>query len=231
MTPDIVYDQLIGMGCAARLIFSYGGNPGVGSLHRFRDAVEHGWPRDLEVVEHSHAGLAKAYVAGASRLPFAVLRGYQGTDLPAQNTSVSSIECPFTGERLTAVRALNPDVAVIHAQQADRRGNVMLWGLSGVQKEAVLAARRAVVTVEEIVPDFDDVHPNACILPRWTVTAIAQVPGGAHPSYAHGRYGRDNAAYLEWDKISADRTRFADWMKANVLDVGPDVFAGRIGAL
>jgi len=170
-------------------------------------------------VEHSHAGLAKAYVAGASRLPFAVLRGYQGTDLPAQNTSVSSIECPFTGERLTAVRALNPDVAVIHAQQADRRGNVMLWGLSGVQKEAVLAAERAIVTVEELVDTLEP-RPHAVVLPAWVLSAVAVVPGGAWPSYAAGYSVRDNAFYEAWDEISRDRERFTAWMRENVLERG-----------
>src|SRR5215213_4094866 len=155
MTPDVVYDQLIGMGCARRLVFSWGGNPGVGSLHRLRDAVERGWPAPLELEEHSHAGMAAAYAAGASALPFGVLRAYAGTDLPAHNARIRWVECPFTGERLAAVPALRPDVTVIHAQQADRCGNVRLWGLVGVQKEAALAAARAIVTVEEVVEDFE----------------------------------------------------------------------------
>src|SRR5215216_4339291 len=146
MTPDVIYDQLIGAGCARKLVFSWGGNPGVGSLHRLRDAVENGWPAPLELEEHSHAGMAAAWAAGAANLPFGVLRGYAGTDL-AERTRVASIECPFTGERLAAVRALRPDVAIVHAQQADRRGNVQLWGIIGVQKEAVLASRRSIVTV------------------------------------------------------------------------------------
>jgi glutaconate CoA-transferase subunit A len=216
MTPDLVYDQMIGVGCAARLVFSYGGNPGVGSLHRFRDAVENGWPRSLEVLEHSHAGMANAYAAGAARLPFAVLRGYAGTDLAARNPEVAFVDCPFTGQRLTAVRALTPDVAVIHAQQADPRGNVMLWGLSGVQKEAVLAARRAIVTVEEIVPELTP-RPHAVILPSWTIAAVAVVPGGAWPSYAAGYSVRDNEFYAAWDAISRDRDRFAAWMEEHVL--------------
>ena len=139
MTPDILYDQMIGVGAARRLVFSYGGNPGVGSLHRFRDAIENGWPRLVEVEEHSHAGMANRYAAGASALPFAVMRGYVGTELVA-HTNVKSVTCPFTGELLTAVPALNPGVAIIHAQEADRDGNVQLWGIPGVQKEAVLAA-------------------------------------------------------------------------------------------
>ena len=185
MTPDIVYDQLIGAGCAARLIFSWGGNPGVGSLHRFRDAVEQAWPQPLDIEEHSHAGMAARYVAGASGLPFGVLRGYVGTDLIAHTTTIAPIACPFTGEVLTAVPALNPDVSVIHAQQADRQGNVQLWGLVGVQKEAVLAARRSIVTVEEIVDELEP-RPNAVVLPAWVVDAVCEVPGGAHPSFAMG---------------------------------------------
>jgi glutaconate CoA-transferase, subunit A len=217
MTPDILYDQMIGMGRAGRLVFSYGGNPGVGSLHRFRDAVEHGWPRPLEVEEHSHAGMANAYAAGASRLPFALLRGYAGTDLADRSDSVAFVDCPFTGQRLSAVRALNPDVTVIHAQQADRRGNVMLWGLSGVQKEAVLAASRAVVSVEEMVDELEP-RPHSVVLPSWVLDAVAVVPGGAWPSYAAGYSVRDNRFYSEWDAISRDRERFLEWMRENVVE-------------
>jgi len=211
MTPDIVYDQLIGAGCARKLVFSWGGNPGVGSLHRFRDAVQHGWPAPLALEEHSHAGMANRYVAGASGLPFAVLRGYIGTDLPAVTDSIKPITCPFTGEQLTAVPALNPDVAIIHAQRADRRGNVLLWGLVGVQKEAVLAAQRCLVTVEEIVDELTPM-PDAVVLPSWAVTRVAEVPGGAHPSYAQGYSERDNAAYAAWEPISRDRDTFARWL-------------------
>jgi glutaconate CoA-transferase subunit A len=213
LTPDIVYDQLIGAGCARKLIFSWGGNPGVGSLHRFRDAVEHDWPAPLELEEHSHAGLANAYVAGASDLPFAVLRGYIGTDLPGQTAAIKPITCPFTGETLTAVPALRPDVTIIHAQRADREGNVQLWGLTGVQKEAVLAAERSLVTVEEIVDELDP-RPNAVVLPCWTVTCVTEVPGGARPSYAHDYYERDNAAYRAWDAVSRDREAFGAWVEA-----------------
>jgi len=215
MTPDVIYDQLIGMGCVERLVFSYGGNPGVGSLHRMRDAVENAWPRPLELVEHSHAGLANAYVAGASRLPFAALRGYAGTDLE-HGGAVAFVECPFTGQRLSAVRAVNPDVSVIHAQQADRAGNVMLWGLTGVQKEAVLAADRSIVTVEEIVDELEP-RPHAVVLPSWVVTAICAVPGGAWPSYAHDYSKRDNVFYGEWDAIARDRDTFRAWMDEHVM--------------
>lgn len=213
MTPDIVYDQLIGAGCARKMIFSWGGNPGVGSLHRFRDAVQNSWPAPLELEEHSHAGMANRYVAGASGLPFAVLRGYTGTDLPAVTATIKPISCPFTGEQLTAVPALNPDVAIIHAQRADRRGNVQLWGITGVQKEAVLAARRSLVTVEEIV-DVLEPTPGAIVVPGRVVTRVAEVPGGAHPSYAHGYSVRDNDYYQAWDEISRDRASFTRWLAA-----------------
>jgi glutaconate CoA-transferase subunit A len=217
MTPDIVYDQLIGMGCAERLVFSWGGNPGVGSLHRIRDAVENGWPAPLELDERSHADMASAYVAGASGLPFGVLRAYAGSDYPAHNPHIASVVCPFTGERLAAVRAIRLDTAIIHAQQADRRGNVQFWGISGVQKEAALAASKLIVTVEEIV---DHLEPRAggIILPSWVVTAVAEVPGGAVPSYAHGYYERDNAFYQAWDEVSREREAFQAWMQSFVLD-------------
>ncbi|MGH3517801.1 MAG: CoA transferase subunit A [Haloechinothrix sp.] len=211
MTPDIVYDQLIGAGCASKLIFSWGGNPGVGSLHRFRDAVQNGWPAPLEIEEHSHAGMANRYVAGASGLPFAVLRGYIGTDLPKVTSTIKQITCPFTGEQLTAVPAINPDVSIIHAQRADRAGNVQMWGLVGVQKEAVLAATRSLVTVEEIVDELEPV-PGAIVLPSWAVTRVAEVPGGAHPSYAQGYSERDNTYYADWDAISRDREAFEQWL-------------------
>jgi glutaconate CoA-transferase, subunit A len=211
MTPDVIYDQLIGAGCARKLVFSWGGNPGVGSLHRFRDAVENSWPGPLEIEEHSHAGMANRYVAGASGLPFAVLRGYAGTGLASQPASIREISCPFTGERLTAVSALRPDVTVIHAQRADRAGNVQFWGITGVQKEAVLAAQRSVVTVEEIVDELDP-RPGAVVLPGWTVDYVAAAPGGAHPSYALDYSARDNDFYVAWDAISRDREAFTAWL-------------------
>jgi glutaconate CoA-transferase subunit A len=215
MTPDVIYDQLIGMGCARRLIFSWGGNPGVGSLHRFRDAVQNGWPVPLEIEEHSHAGMANRYVAGASGLPFAVLRGYTGTDLVAQTDTIKPITCPFTGEALTAVPALRPDVTVIHAQRADRDGTVQLWGISGIQKEALLAAKRSLVTVEEIVDELTPV-PDQVVLPSWAVTAVALAPGGARPSYAMGYVDRDNDFYVGWDAISRDRDTFTAWMNEHI---------------
>jgi glutaconate CoA-transferase subunit A len=229
MTPDLIYDQLIGMGCGEKLVFSWGGNPGVGSLHRMRDAVENGWPAPLALEEHSHAAMANAYEAGAAGLPCAIFRGYIGVDLAKVNPNIKRIACPFTGEQLAAVPALRPDVAVVHALKADRAGNVLFEGIVGVQKHAVLAAKRALVTVEEIVDDFGSRSPNAVILPSWTVTAIACVPGGAHPSYAHGYYKRDNAYYKAWDAIARDRDGFLAWMKANVLERGPEAFAVHAG--
>lgn len=225
MTPDLIYDQLIGMGCARRLVFSWGGNPGVGSLHRLRDAVEHGWPAPLEIEEHSHAAMASAFEAGAAGLPCAVFRGYIGADLEKVNDRIRSIECPFSGERLAAVPALRPDVAIIHAQRADRSGNVLVEGIIGVQKEAVLAARRAVVTVEEVVDELD-AGPNATVLPHWVVDAVVTARYGAYPSYAHGYYPRDNACYKQWDGIARDRDSFSRWMQDNVMKLRTGTAAG-----
>jgi glutaconate CoA-transferase subunit A len=225
MTPDLIYDQIIGMGGAKKMVFSWGGNPGVGSLHRFRDAYEKGWPNKIEIEEHSHAAMANAYDAGAAGMPFAAFRGYRGAELARVNPNIKDIVCPFTGEKLSAVPAIKLDVAIVHAQRADREGNVMFEGIVGVQKEAVLAARRSIVTVEEIVDDFGERSPNAVILPGWTVSAVVQVPGGAHPSYAHGYYKRDNAFYKAWDKIARDRDSFQAWMNEHVMRKGPDAFA------
>lgn len=225
MTPDLIYDQMIGMGCAERIVFSWGGNPGVGSLHRLRDAIENGWPNRIAIEEHSHAAMANAYEAGAAGLPCAIFRGYIGTDLARVNPKIKSITCPFTGEKLAAIPAHRPDVAVIHAQRADRAGNVLLEGILGVQKEAVLASKRSIVTVEEIVDDFGPRSLNAVILPSWTIGAVVQVPGGAFPSYAQGYYKRHNAFYKEWDAIARERDTFLAWMKTNVLEKGPQDFA------
>ncbi len=216
MTPDLIYDQMIGMGCARRLTFSWGGNPGVGSLHRLRDAVEHRWPVPLAIDEHTHAGMAAAYCAGAARLPFGVLRGYQGTDLATTNPGIRSVVCPYTGERLATVPAINPDVTILHAQRADRQGNVAIHGILGAQREAALAAHTLIVTAEEIV---DALPPamNAIVLPHWIVSAVVHCPGGAYPSYAQGLYSRDNDFYRRWDVISRERDGFRAWMERHVL--------------
>jgi glutaconate CoA-transferase, subunit A len=216
MTPDLIYDQMIGCGCARKLVFSWGGNPGVGSLHRLRDAVEKGWPRPLEIEEHSHSAMAHAYAAGAAGMPCAVFRGYLGSDLPHVNPRIATVTCPFTGELLTAVPAIRPDVAIVHAQRADRAGNVLVAGITGVQKEAVLASSRAVATVEELVDDLGTRGTNATVLPAWTLSAVAVAPGGARPSYAHGYYARDNAFYTEWDAIARDRAAFTRWIDEHV---------------
>jgi glutaconate CoA-transferase, subunit A len=215
MTPDLLYDQMIGVGSARKLVFAYGGNPGVGSLHRFRDAIEHGWPAPVQIEEHSHAGMANRYVAGAAKLPFAVMRGYVGTDLMSR-TTVATITCPFTGEQLVAVPALNPDVGIVHAQEADREGNVQLWGIPGVQKEAVLAAKRSLVTVERIVDELEP-RPGAIVIPSWVLDVVAEAPGGSRPSYSLGIVDRDNGFYKFWDGLSRDRAAFSSWMAENVL--------------
>ena len=215
MTPDILYDQMVGAGAARKLVFSYAGNPGVGSLHRVRDAVENDWPRPVELEEHSHAGMANRYAAGAAKLPMAVMRGYRGTDL-MQRTRVEPITCPFSGEELVAVPALAPDVAIVHAQEADRDGNVQLWGIPGVQKEAVLAAARSLVTVERIVDELEP-RPGSTLIPSWVIDFVAEAPGGAQPSYALGVTRRDNDFYREWDRIARDRDDFTAWMDEHVL--------------
>jgi glutaconate CoA-transferase subunit A len=217
MTPDLVYDQLIGMGCARALTFSWGGNPGVGSLHRLRDAVEHGWPGPLALDEHTHAGMAAAYCAGASRLPFGLLRGYLGTDLTEHNPRISKVSCPYTGAEIATVPALNPDVTILHAQRADAHGNVAIEGIVGAQREAALAAATLLVTVEELVTELPPAM-NGVVLPHWLVSAISPCPGGAYPSYAHGCYARDNAFYQRWDEISRDRERFLGWMQRHVIE-------------
>lgn len=216
MTPDLVYDQMIGMGCARKLTFSWGGNPGVGSLHRLRDAVEKGWPHALEIDEHSHAGMGVAYSAGASGLPFGLLRGYIGTDLPSHNDRIRSVRCPYTGEQLATVPAINPDVTVLHAQRADRKGNVSISGIVGAQREAGLAAKALIVTVEEVVEELPPAL-NGVLLPHWLIASVVHCPGGAYPSYTHGYYARDNAFYQRWDDIARDRDRFLQWMGKHVL--------------
>jgi glutaconate CoA-transferase, subunit A len=219
MTPDLIYDQMIGMGCARRLTFSWGGNPGVGSLHRLRDAVERDWPQPLEIHEHSHAEMAVAYEAGASGLPCGLMRRYLDTDLEqAQGGRVKGIECPLTGEPLSVVAAIRPDVTILHAQQVDAQGNVLIRGIVGAAKEAAMAARCLVITVEEQVAHLPP-DTNAIVIPHWLVTAVAVVPGGAYPSYAQGYYPRDNRFYLAWDEVARERDTFRQWMERHVLAV------------
>ncbi|MBV8877210.1 MAG: CoA transferase subunit A [Gammaproteobacteria bacterium] len=219
MTPDLVYDQMIGMGCATRLTFSWGGNPGVGSLHRLRDAVERGWPQPLTLAEFTHAEMAVAYEAGASGLPCGIMRRPVASDLAkVPGATVQELRCPFSGDTLALVPALKPDVTILHAQQIDARGNVLIRGIVGAAKEAAMAATQLLITVEEQV-DTLRADMNALILPSWVITAASIVPGGAYPSYAQGYYPRDNAFYLAWDEIARERSSFSAWMDRHVLGV------------
>lgn len=218
MTPDVICDQLIGMGCVRRLTFSWGGNPGVGSLHRLRDAVEHQWPSPLALTEHTHGEMAVAYQAGASGLPCGLMRRGAESDLAQASTAgVRAVPCPISGVPLTAVPAINPDVTILHAQQVDAGGNVLIRGIIGAAKEAAMAARSLIVTAEEQVERLD-ADINSIVLPSWIVSAVSIVPGGAYPSYAHGYYPRDNRFYQAWDEISRDREEFVRWMQRHVLD-------------
>ncbi|RMH02466.1 MAG: CoA transferase subunit A [Chloroflexi bacterium] len=222
LTPDLVYDQMVAAGTARKLIFSYLGNPGVGSLHCIRRAVEQAIPNPLELEEYSHFGMIGRYLAGASNLPFFPLQSYKGSDLPKVNSQIRFIESPYTGEKIAVVPPLKPDVAFIHAQRADRHGNTQLWGLIGIQKEVAFAAHHVVVVVEEIVPEETIRRdPNRTLIPGLVVDAVVCEPFGAHPSYVQGYYDRDNAFYLAWDKISRDQVAVEAWLSEWVFDV-PD---------
>jgi glutaconate CoA-transferase subunit A len=220
LTPDLVYDQLVGAGCVRKLVFSWAGNPGAGPLYALRRAVERGEPRPVELEEYSHFGMVARFTAGAARLPFATLRDYQGSDLPRVNPNIRTIECPFTGETLAAVPALNPDVVFVHVQRADADGNAQVWGLVGVQKEAAYAARKVVVVAEEIV-DASVIRsdPNRTLVPGFVVSAVVHEPFGCHPSYAQGFYDRDNDFYVAWRDVSKDRARFEAYLDEWVYGV------------
>jgi glutaconate CoA-transferase, subunit A len=219
LTPDLIYDQMIAAGCARKLVFSWAGNPGAGSLHAFRRAVEGKRP-PLELEEYSHFGMVGRLSAGAARLPFWPMRNYMGTDLPAANPRIASVECPYTGERLATVPALNPDVTIVHAQRADADGNTQIWGLLGVQKEAAFASRRVIVVVEELVDQrVIRADPNRTLIPGIAVDAVVVEPWGAHPSYAQGYYDRDNAFYVGWEPISRDPAALAAYLDEYVYGV------------
>jgi len=221
LTPDLIYDQMIAAGCAKKLVFSWAGNPGVGSLHAFRRAVE-GKGSPLELEEYSHFGMVARFSAGAARLPFWPLRDYAGTDLPRANQLIRTVTCPYTGERLATVPALNPDVTIVHAQRADAQGNTQIWGLLGVQKEAAFASKRVIVVVEELVDTaVIRADPNRTLIPGIAVSAVVVEPWGAHPSYALGYYDRDNDFYVAWEAISRDSARLADYLAEYVYGV-PD---------
>ncbi|MEK7656687.1 MAG: CoA-transferase [Elusimicrobiota bacterium] len=212
LTPDLVYDQLIGAGCAKKLVFSWAGNPGVGSLHSFRRAIEGKGP-GLEIEEYSHFGMVARFAAGAANLPFWPLRNYRGTDLPMANPRIKSVKCPYTGEELATVPAIRPDVAVIHAQRADSQGNTQIWGLMGVQKEAAFASKRVIVVVEELVEEsLIRSDPNRTLIPGFIVDAVVVEPWGAHPSYAQGYYDRDNDFYLAWEAVSRDPAKLQAYL-------------------
>jgi glutaconate CoA-transferase, subunit A len=221
LTPDLIYDQMIAAGCARKLVFSWAGNPGAGSLHGFRRAVEGKGP-PLELEEYSHFGMVARLSAGSARLPFWVLRNYMGTDLPEANPRIQTVSCPYTGERLATVPALNPDVTIVHAQRADEQGNAQIWGLIGVQKEAAFASRRVIVVVEELVDQSTiRADPNRTLIPGFIVDAVVVEPWGAHPSYAQGYYDRDNEFYIGWEAISRDPaalTRYLDEFVHGVTD-------------
>jgi len=220
MTPDLIYDQMVAAGCARKLVFSYLGNPGVGSLHAVRRAVEKSTPAPLELEEYSHFGMVGRYLAGAYRLPFFPLRSYVGSDLPKVNPRISFVESPYGDGPIAVVPPLNPDVAIVHAQRADRNGNTQLWGLLGVQKEAAFAARHVIVVVEEVVDEaVIRSDPNRTIIPGLVVDAVVHEPGGAHPSYVQGYYDRDNDFYLRWDEISRDQAATQAWLEEWVLSV------------
>lgn len=213
MTPDLIYDQMIAAGCARKLVFSYLGNPGVGSLHCIRRAVEKALPAPLEVEEYSHFGMVGRYMAGAARLPFFPVRSYAGSDLPAANPRIRFVDSPYGDGQVAVVPPLNPDVAIIHAQRADALGNTQIWGLLGVQKEAAFAAGHVVVVVEEIVDEaVVRSDPNRTVIPGLLVDAVVHEPYGAHPSYTQGYYDRDNRFYLEWDRVSRDEASTRAWL-------------------
>lgn len=213
LTPDMIYDQMIAAGVCRKLVFSYAGNPGVGSLQAFRRAVEKNEPRPLELDEYSHFGLVARYIAGAARLPFYPLNSYAGSDLPKVNSNIRQMQSPFGDEKIYVVPPLNPDVAILHAQRADENGNTQIWGLTGVQKEAAFASKRVIIVVEELVDaSVIRADPNRTIIPGLIVDAIVVEPWGAHPSYVQGAYDRDNAFYVEWDTISREAATLNAWL-------------------
>ena len=220
LTPDVIYDQMIGAGCARRLVFSWAGNPGAGPLYALRRAVEQGIPNSIELEEYSHYGMVARLTAGAAKLPFYPLRNYRGSDLPRVNSSIKTVACPFTGEELAAVPALNPDTAIIHAQRADENGNAQIWGLIGVQKEAAFASRNVIVVAEEIVSEsVIRSDPNRTLIPGMIVSAVVHEPFGCHPSFAQGFYDRDNDFYVRWREISQNEALFNKYLEEWVYGV------------
>ncbi|HTK08226.1 MAG TPA: CoA-transferase [Ktedonobacteraceae bacterium] len=220
MTPDLIYDQMVAAGTASAMVFSYLGNPGVGSLHCLRRAIEHGVPSPLAIEEYSHYGMVGRYIAGATHLPFFPLQSYLGSDMPDVNPQIKFIESPYGNGRVAVVPPLTPDVAIIHAQRADRQGNTQLWGVLGVQKEVAFAAKKVIIVVEELVEEaLIRSDPNRTLIPGLIVDAVVHVPYGAHPSYVQGYYDRDNTFYLEWDLLSRDQKQTQAWLDEWVYGV------------
>lgn len=213
MTPDLIYDQMIGAGCARKVVFSWAGNPGAGPLYALRRAVEKGVPNRVEIEEYTHFGLSARFAAGAARLPFLPMRSEGGSDLPKVNPNLRSVECPYTGETISVVPALNPDIAFIHVQRADLLGNAQVWGVLGVQKEAAFASERLVIVAEEIVAEeLIRSDPNRTLIPGFLVDAVVHEPWGCHPSFAQGYYDRDNDFYVAWRDICKDQERFERYL-------------------
>jgi glutaconate CoA-transferase subunit A len=232
LTPDLIYDQMVAAGCVRKLVFSWAGNPGVGSLFGLRRAVEQGVPRQVEIEEYSHFGMVARFMAGASGLPFMHLKDYEGSDLPKRNKNIRSVRCPYTGRRYATVPALNPDVAVIQVQRADAEGNGQIWGLMGVQREAAFASKRVIVVAEELVgPDVIRADPNRTAIPGMIVDAVVIEPFAAHPSYALGYYDRDNDFYVNWAKISKDKAGLERYLQDWVHGVkGRAEYRSKLGA-
>ncbi|MEV0343490.1 CoA-transferase [Nocardia sp. NPDC050713] len=227
MTPDIVFDQLVAAGVARKMIFSFTGNSSVGSLHAIRRAVERREPRGLEIEEYSHYGLLARYLAGAADLPFYPLRSYAGGDLPARNPRIAKVTSPYPApdggvEEIYVVPPIRPDVAILHAQRADRAGNVQAWGILGPMQEVAFASERTIVVVEEIVDDeVIRADPNRTVIPGFAVDAVVECPRGAHPSYVQGYYDRDNDFYRSWPEIGKDPAALDRWLREWIYDL-PD---------
>jgi glutaconate CoA-transferase subunit A len=216
-TPDLIYDQMVAAGCARKVIFSYMGNPGVGSLRIVRTEIEAG---RLEWEEYSHFGMISRLQAGAAGLPFMPMNQTGATDLERANPQIKRVTDPYSGKEVVVVPALNPDVAIVHVQRSDAKGNSHIWGIIGEQKEAAFAARRVVITAEEIVDQaVIRSDPNRTIIPGFIVDAVCHVPYCAHPSYTQGYYDRDNTFYLEWDKVSSDPVAVNKWLEDWVFGV------------
>ena len=223
-TPDLLFEHLAIAGAVRKLVFSFAGNPGLGTLHTFRRLVE---ANELEIEEHSHYGLVARLFAGAARLPFMPVRTHAGSDLPSVNPLLREVASPYGGESVPVVPPLNPDVAIVHVQRCDADGNAQAWGILGEQRDAAFAAERVIVTAEEIVPSaVVRADPNRTLIPSFVVDAVVHAPWGAHPSYAQGYYDRDDAFFVRWHALSREPEQAGAWLRSWVLDL-PDLAAYR----